>query len=93
MAGLDIQSSAIDSLFRLFTLQGAADAVQALTEQVNQLAQSYEGILRFFEGVNAFFSGNVTENVLRATADFIHQFGDLNLLGHIGDFSAAPAKP
>lgn len=93
MAGLDIQSSAIDSLFRLFTLQGAVNALQALTQQVNQLAQSYDEILKFFEGVNAFFLGNITENVLRVAADFIHQFGDLDLLDHIGNFQAAPAKP
>ena len=87
MAGLDIQSSAIDSLYRVVGKDGSAEETQALAQQVNQLAEAYNSILQFFEGVNAFFSGDVTEHVLQLVSDFILDRGDLNLIDYISSLT------
>ena len=100
MAGLDIQSSAIDSLFRVLETGNDTAGMQALTQQVNQLADAYTSILQFFDALNSFFSGNVTGNVLQQVSDFILRHGDLNVMdyissvtsGHAAGASAVPAQ-
>ncbi len=87
MAGLDIQSSAIDSLLRLFGASGSTDEMQQLTDQINTLAQAYDEIVKLLDGLNAFFTGSVTENLLQLVSDFILQNGDLNLLDYISGFA------
>jgi tetratricopeptide (TPR) repeat protein len=87
MAGLDIQSSALDSLLALAAASGSTDETQTLTSQINSLATAYQEIVKILDGINTFFSGNVSENTLQLISDFVLQYGDLNLLDYLANLS------
>lgn len=82
LAGLDIQSSAIDLLSRIFSLQGLGQEMNALAQQTQGLVSAYDAIAEFFDQINALFSGNISQNVLKFIVDFILQNGDVNLLDY-----------
>jgi tetratricopeptide (TPR) repeat protein len=79
LAGLDIQSAAVDSLAQLFTFLGAKPELDALTSQTQDLVTAYSAIVQFFQSLDGFFA-QLPQELIQMVADFILQFGDLGLL-------------
>jgi tetratricopeptide (TPR) repeat protein len=89
LAGLDIQSAAVDALAQLFTFLGAKPELDALTTQTQDLVTAYSAIVQFFQSLDAFFA-QLPQELVQMVTDFILQFGDLGVLDQFP--SAAPAQ-
>ena len=80
LAGLDIQSEALNSLAALFGARNAPQTVVVVSAQTQGLINAYNGIIELFHSLDTLFSGNIPQNLLLLIADFLLQQGDSSLL-------------
>lgn len=94
LAGLDIQSQALDALQELYGRTGSTEEIEALANQTLDLVASIEGLDGIFTALQQLFSTDYGEDIWNTVSGLVLSYGDVNIFEYLSQMGIViPGAP
>ncbi|MBX7257280.1 MAG: hypothetical protein K1Y02_13030 [Candidatus Hydrogenedentes bacterium] len=94
LAGLDIQSQAIDALQELYSQTGSTEEIEALANQTLDLVASIEGLDGIFTALQQLFTTDYGEDIWNTVSGLVLSYGDVNIFQYLSQMGITiPGAP
>ncbi len=83
LAGLDIQSQALDALQELYGQTGTTEQIEELANQTLDLVASIEGLDGIFTALQQLFTTDYGEDIWNTVSGLVLSYGDINIFSYL----------